>query len=77
MSKLPTNKKAEIMAREAGANGCIITLFSRDHSHVAMWHSKPVGKMRREDAISMIDDVLASSDELYRKIENEDDADNL
>jgi hypothetical protein len=74
--KVPTNKKAEIMAREAGANGCIITLFFRNHSHVAMWHSKPVGKMRREDAISLIDDVLAGSDELRRKIENKDDSNN-
>jgi hypothetical protein len=74
--KVPTNKKAEIMAREAGANGCIITLFFRNHSHVAMWHSRPVGKMRREDAISLIDDVLAGSDELHRKIENKDDSNN-
>lgn len=71
MSKLPTNKKAEIMAREANAMGCIITLLFRDHSHVAMWHSK-LGKVKREDAISLIDDVLSGADELYRKIENEE-----
>lgn len=73
MSK-PTNKDAEIIARKSGATGCIITVFFNDHSHVAMWHSNAIGKMKRETAISMIDDVLAGADEIYRKIGNDDES---
>ena len=67
--KLPTNKKAEILARESGARGCIITLYFGDHNHVALWFDKPIGKVNRADMIDMVDDVLSGTEELEKKIE--------
>lgn len=59
MKKLPTNENAELMSKEVGAKGCIITLFFDDHNHVVSWFSPPIGTIKRSEAIQMLDEVLS------------------